>query len=817
MENKWRHRKNMKNKTISILIFLTLVMTAFVILPMNVSADTSTMQLFDNMARSSDADGAETTAVIGDGSWIATPGVDTNNDGSDKFLFYFYWKDSNVLTEPILGDFTIGEIDYISYYTNKPTDETKPDFYLLIYTATDDVDDQSSWYGYRLNAEPYFSNNLNAPANQWNEWNTNPGTNQLTFFDASKLAPPGAMGFYGQPNLQDIQDGTINWNDYNNNYVDQDIDYGAEQVKALALSTGSGWSDTFNGYIDAIEVALIDGTIVTIDLEACPDTVYVNDDWAESSPGQAVNGHIFGSDAFATIQDGVDAVCEYGAVYVAAGTYDGGITIDRSLTITGAGKYQTTIGTSRSPVITVSADDVTIQNLEITDDPELGEGIRVVSPASSGLTVDNVAFTELGAGTGNDAYGIYIETSFSNLSVVNSDFISADHTTSYRTIGIFTPNSLNHNDFEVIDSTFTTIWTGIYLRSAIDGFVASGNLFESVQASDLTACVAGIYMGDGDDDNFDLENINIYENTFTEYGRGVYIWNYAENSVIDNLNVHDNLFENSIWSAAIRVIAGLGNDEQIAFNEIVVDKNEFTQDSDVGAHVGMIDFRTYCALSACDVTITNNEMTFTGGPYIDPMSGILFLAFEGPFTNTLIENNVLDGGNTGGSGTPPSSGVLLKHKSSDYWPSSTLEMNILKNDITGFNHGVSIYNDSNSAYGGLPLGSLVNIHCNNINDNILYGAINGDGEEINATNNWWGDASGPTHSSNPSGTGDEVSDNVIFDPWETSTPPCQPVQPVGGVFIPVDKTAVVTPYIHMALMILTIIGLLGAVVYYKRK
>ncbi len=43
------------------------------------------------------------------------------------------------------------------------------------------------------------------------------------------------------------------------------------------------------------------------------------------------------------------------------------------------------------------------------------------------------------------------------------------------------------------------------------------------------------------------------------------------------------------------------------------------------------------------------------------------------------------------------------------------------------------------------------------------------------------------------------------------------VQPVGGVFIPVDKTAVVTPYIHMALMILTIIGLLGAVVYYKRK
>ena len=36
---------------------------------------------------------------------------------------------------------------------------------------------------------------------------------------------------------------------------------------------------------------------------------------------------------------------------------------------------------------------------------------------------------------------------------------------------------------------------------------------------------------------------------------------------------------------------------------------------------------------------------------------------------------------------------------------------------------------------------------------------------VTATCNWWGDPSGPTHSTNDDGVGDTVSDNVSFDPW----------------------------------------------------
>ncbi|MBU1751839.1 MAG: carboxypeptidase regulatory-like domain-containing protein, partial [Chloroflexi bacterium] len=61
------------------------------------------------------------------------------------------------------------------------------------------------------------------------------------------------------------------------------------------------------------------------------------------------------------------------------------------------------------------------------------------------------------------------------------------------------------------------------------------------------------------------------------------------------------------------------------------------------------------------------------------------------------------------------------------------------------------------------------INYNNIYDNTDYGLYNANSSStINAENNWWGDASGPTHSGNPSGTGDCVSDYVDYTPWSTT-------------------------------------------------
>jgi parallel beta-helix repeat protein len=47
-----------------------------------------------------------------------------------------------------------------------------------------------------------------------------------------------------------------------------------------------------------------------------------------------------------------------------------------------------------------------------------------------------------------------------------------------------------------------------------------------------------------------------------------------------------------------------------------------------------------------------------------------------------------------------------------------------------------------------------------------------------ATENWWGNASGPGHSSNPGATGDAVSNNVTFRPWYTN-PELTGLDPTG--------------------------------------
>ena len=57
-----------------------------------------------------------------------------------------------------------------------------------------------------------------------------------------------------------------------------------------------------------------------------------------------------------------------------------------------------------------------------------------------------------------------------------------------------------------------------------------------------------------------------------------------------------------------------------------------------------------------------------------------------------------------------------------------------------------------------------------LESNASYGLSNATAVTLDATNNWWGSASGPTHSSNPGGTGQPVSGTVIVSPFLTVRP-----------------------------------------------
>jgi len=125
--------------------------------------------------------------------------------------------------------------------------------------------------------------------------------------------------------------------------------------------------------------------------------------------------------------------------------------------------------------------------------------------------------------------------------------------------------------------------------------------------------------------------------------------------------------------------------------------------------------------------------------------------------DNVIENNLVEGNECGISVQGNSIGTIIRYN------------DVLNNDV-----GIgSMAYDLSWPEHSTPSGTEV--HYNNIVDNtdygvesVVWGSHTGNvlAEEVNATNNWWDDASGPYHATtNPDGLGDTVSDNVDYDPW----------------------------------------------------
>jgi hypothetical protein len=150
-------------------------------------------------------------------------------------------------------------------------------------------------------------------------------------------------------------------------------------------------------------------------------------------------------------------------------------------------------------------------------------------------------------------------------------------------------------------------------------------------------------------------------------------------------------------------------------------------------------------------------------------------------------------------------------------------------------------------------------YCNNIEGNTT-GVWNGDATNtFDAENNWWGDASGPTHAGNPGGTGDTSSDKVDYDPWLTvpsgdpdgdglstcdevlihGTDPGDPdtdgdgwddgtevrrgtnpldlndhPEPIGGIVVPVSRLELLAPWMGLVALMVSVVV---AVVVRRRK
>ncbi|MDO8499403.1 MAG: alpha/beta fold hydrolase [bacterium] len=72
---------------------------------------------------------------------------------------------------------------------------------------------------------------------------------------------------------------------------------------------------------------------------------------------------------------------------------------------------------------------------------------------------------------------------------------------------------------------------------------------------------------------------------------------------------------------------------------------------------------------------------------------------------------------------------------------------------------------SNEDYGLYVFGGTVSAHGSSFHDNKFFAIYNGTAGNVDAINNWWGDASGPTVATNPAGHGQRITAKVLYDPW----------------------------------------------------
>jgi len=136
--------------------------------------------------------------------------------------------------------------------------------------------------------------------------------------------------------------------------------------------------------------------------------VWVDDDWASSSQGDIVNGHVFGYNAFATIQDGIDNVIA-STVNVMAGTYPEALDINKSLTLSGESEAGVIIDASSISDYGLYASGdytVTLENFTLIgpSSPTYGYGVKI-SGEDAIVSISNVTVQNCGR-SGFDLNGI---------------------------------------------------------------------------------------------------------------------------------------------------------------------------------------------------------------------------------------------------------------------------------------------------------------------------------------------------------------------------------------------------------------------------
>ena len=311
----------------------------------------------------------------------------------------------------------------------------------------------------------------------------------------------------------------LSYNQSETSYILDDLNY----------DTTYYWKIVAKDDLDAIKVGPI--WHFSTESEIIPTIVYVDDDYDESTPG-------WGYDHFDKIQEGIDAVMQYGMVQVYNGIYLENIVINKTIELAGEDNINTIInGNGYDNVLTIQVDYVNISEFSIVGGGSYS-GIYLQSSNNAHLT--NIIVT-------NNQNGILLDSSSNNeifdinASYNDDDGIDVWHNSDYNIItynefmengaSVFINGSI-HNTVDhnlVMDSTAFGIQTYNYAEY---NTISNNTIIRT--RDDLYGAIAGdaICLFDNSYNNI-IENNNVSENK-----RGITLRNSEENTVRNN-NIKD--------------------------------------------------------------------------------------------------------------------------------------------------------------------------------------------------------------------------------------------------------------------------------------
>jgi len=449
-----------------------------------------------------------------------------------------------------------------------------------------------------------------------------------------------------------------------------------------------------------------------------------------------------------TIAAAVAAATGGDTIAIGAGTFAGvgnfDIVVDKQLTITGAGRNDTTV------------------------EPDA---------AASGFSIraDNVSISDLAVDGG--ARGIRFETTAAdNAQIVRVDFRNSTS----RGIEIATNQPVT--DAVVDDCTFTSVVTGIRMASTsqVDGLAITNSTFTAnnyaiYQANDgSTSTLTNLQVSDCEFTNQTLYAIYAEEMRDSTIADSIFTNNrvafqllklYSGSGVAAaNITIEGNEFSAHTFSTINLEVytMGLEGGATIADNEIDLDVSTLAFNA-AGIFVGLSH-----SLTHAPVQITDNSIRLAGTFGSATAAFGVRLRRNGP---VVLSGNVLDGGSVGGSGNAPAtSGLYIEARNSatSAMPATTT-IDATCNRITGFRNGVSVFNSFSAVYGGLEAGATVTLADNALAGNDDFGVRNGGDPSatVSADGNFWGCAAGPGNAGC-----DAVDGNVDVDPVAAEAASC---------------------------------------------